>query len=70
MHWYSAVIHGRMMLWLPNGQCSNTIYGLAAASRDLDLQGFGMDVYRDGIVWIYTVALGRRSIIQSKGPAH
>lgn len=69
MHWYSTVIHGRMMLWLPNGQCSNTIYGLAAASRDLDLQGFGMAVYRDGIVWIYTVALGRRSIIQSKGLA-
>ena len=56
------------MLWLPNGQCSNTIYGLAAASRDLDLPGFGMALYRDGIVWIYTVALGRRSLIQSKGP--
>lgn len=69
MHWYSTVIHGRMMLWLPNDQCSNTIYGLAAASRDLDLQGFGMAVYRDGIVWIYTVTLGRRSIIQSKGLA-
>lgn len=68
MHWHSTVIHGKVMLWLPNDQRSNTIYSLAAASRDLDLQGFGMALYRDGIGWIYTVALGRRSIIQSKGP--
>lgn len=69
MHWHSTVIHGKVMLWLPNDQRSNAIYGLATASRDLDLQGFGMALYRDGIVWIYTVALGRRSLIQSKGPA-
>ena len=50
MHWHSSVIHGAIMLWLPNGQRSNAIYGLVAASRDLDLQGFGMSMYRDGIV--------------------
>ena len=50
MHWHSSAIHGAMMPWLPNGQRSNTIYGLVAASRDLDLQGFGMSLYHDGIV--------------------